>query len=159
MSDCPDAGRGDRARPPHPGPVVTEAMIQDLVHAFYGRARRDPTLGPIFDRSVRDWDAHLAKLCDFWSSVMLGTRRFRGAPVAVHAQQPAIQAAHFARWLALFRQTATDVCPPQAAALFIARSEIIGDALRTGLAAHRRVVSAAAPPRAARCPSAHPSAD
>lgn len=117
--------------------AITEAMIRELVHAFYARVRRDPELGPIFERTVRDWDAHLSKLCDFWSAVTLGTGRFKGAPVAVHAQLPDIHAAHFARWLELFHKTAQERCPPDAAALFIARSQIVAESLQLGVAANR----------------------
>lgn len=117
---------------------VTEAMIVELVHAFYGRVRRDPTLGPIFDGAIGDgWDDHMAKLCDFWSSVMLATGRFGGSPMAAHARRPEIRDEHFALWLELFRVTAWDVCPPRAATLFVARSEMIGRSLRMGLAASR----------------------
>ena len=116
---------------------VTEAMIQELVHVFYGRVRGDPALGPIFNRVIRDWDRHLDRLCDFWSSVTLMTGRFKGAPMAVHIQLPDIRPTHFARWLHLFRQTAEEVCPPAAAALFVARSEIIAESLQLGIAAHR----------------------
>jgi hemoglobin len=66
---------------PRVGPGVAvdidEAMIHRLVHAFYAKVRLDPALGPIFNREIGDgWDHHLAKLCDFWSSVMLMTGRF-----------------------------------------------------------------------------------
>jgi hemoglobin len=55
---------------------ISEPMIETLVHAFYARVRQDAVLGPIFDGAIGDgWDAHLAKLCDFWSSVLLGTAR------------------------------------------------------------------------------------
>jgi hemoglobin len=129
----------DRRRRLAPGYAagVTEAMIHELVHAFYARVRRDPALGPIFNREVQDWDAHLAKLCDFWSSVTLMTGRFKGAPMAVHSQLPDIRATHFARWLHLFRQTAQETCPPEAAALFIAKAEMIGESLQLGIAARR----------------------
>ena len=33
---------------------IDEAMIERLVRSFYGRARRDPLLGPIFDGTVQD---------------------------------------------------------------------------------------------------------
>ena len=62
---------------------VTEEMIHDLVHAFYAKVRRDPALGPIFNRVIDDWDHHLAKLCDFWSSVTLMSGRFKGAPMEI----------------------------------------------------------------------------
>lgn len=117
---------------------VTEAMISDLVHAFYAKVRRDPVLGPIFDAAIGDgWDAHLAKLCDFWSSVLLMTGRFKGAPMAVHAALPTIGAAHFATWLAMFEETADEICPPPAAALFVARSRMIAQSLQLGLAVSR----------------------
>jgi hemoglobin len=116
---------------------VTEEMIHTLVHAFYAQVRRDPALGPIFNRTVADWDRHLAKLCDFWSSVTLMTGRFKGAPMAAHARLPDIRATHFARWLHLFRETAARTCPPEAAALFAAKAEMIGQSLQLGIDASR----------------------
>lgn len=116
---------------------VTEEMIQRLVHAFYGKVRKDPALGPIFNRVIADWDEHLAKLCDFWSSVLLMSGRFHGAPMAAHVRLPDIRATHFARWLHLFGETAAEECPPDAAALFLARAEIIAQSLQLGIAAHR----------------------
>ena len=116
---------------------VTEEMIHALVHTFYARVRRDPALGPIFNREVRDWEAHLAKLCDFWSSVTLMSGRFKGAPMATHVRLADIRPTHFAHWLHLFRQTAREVCPPDAAALFVAKAQLIGESLRLGIAANR----------------------
>lgn len=82
-------------------------------------------------------DEHLAKLCDFWSSVLLMTGRFKGTPMAAHARIDDIRPTHFARWLHLFQQTATQLCPPEAAALFVAKSEIIAQSLQLGIAASR----------------------
>ena len=128
---------------------VTEAIIHDQVHAFYGKIRTDPALGPIFNREIDDWDHHLAKMCDFWSSVLLMTGRFKGAPMAAHARLAEVRSTHFARWLHLFRQTAEEVCPPEAAVLFVAKSEMIAQSLQLHIAAVRgelpsvRTVSAA----------------
>ncbi len=108
-------------------------MIETLVHVFYGRVRADPVLGPIFEAAIADWEAHLAKLCDFWSSVMLMTGRFKGSPMAVHARVMGIEAEHFGRWLALFGETARAICPPPAAALFEAKAAMIGQSLKLGL--------------------------
>lgn len=130
MSTRPRVGPGVAA-------AVTEQMIHDLVHGFYAKIRTDPALGPIFNRVVRDWDEHLAKMCDFWSSVLLMTGRFKGTPMAAHAGIPDIRPTHFARWLHVFQQTATEVCPPQAAALFVAKSEMIAQSLQLGIAASR----------------------
>ncbi len=99
-----------RAMPDDMNPTVlcTEAEIRDLVHAFYAKVRADAVLGPIFKRHVDDWDKHLAMLTDFWSSALLGTRRFTGAPMPKHAALPGLDADLFQRWLALFRETTAE---------------------------------------------------
>ncbi|KLJ01095.1 group III truncated hemoglobin [Luteimonas sp. FCS-9] len=95
---------------PAPGPALCrEEDVVRLVHAFYARARADALLGPVFEAHVADWPAHLALLVDFWSAMLRGTRRFRGAPVQRHLALPALDEAMFARWLALFRQTTAEL--------------------------------------------------
>jgi hemoglobin len=116
---------------------IDEPMIRDLVHAFYAKVRLDPLLGPIFNARVADWDEHLAKLCEFWSSVTLLTGRYKGNPMVVHVALPDIAGLHFDRWLELFRETAAEICPPAAAALFIDRSLRIASSLTVGIAARR----------------------
>lgn len=90
-------------------PPCTEADIRMLVETFYGRVRQDAELGPIFEAHVDDWDAHVAMLSDFWSALLLGTRRFKGAPIPRHAALPDLSWPLFERWLALFRQTTDDM--------------------------------------------------
>ena len=124
---------------------VSEEMIRTMVHTFYARVRRDAVLGPVFNDAVADWDAHLAKLCDFWSSVLLTTGRFKGSPMAAHARRPAIRDEHFPIWLDLFERTAREVCPPAAAALFIEKSRMIGRSLALGLAVQRGEIPALRP--------------
>jgi hemoglobin len=104
---------------------ITEAMISELVTKFYGRVREDDLLGPIFG-VVQDWDEHLAKLRDFWSSVVLTTGRYHGQPMRAHLPLTLI-GDHFDRWLDLFEQTAREVCPPVAAAHFIEKARRIAD--------------------------------
>ena len=118
---------------------ITEEMIHDLVHGFYAKIRTDPVLGPIFDRVIReeDWPAHLAKMCDFWSSVLLLSGRFRGAPMPAHIRIPDIGPGHFAHWLRLFRRTAAEVCPQEAAEIFVSRAEVIAQSLQMGIAVSR----------------------
>lgn len=85
--------------------LCTEEEITALVHEFYADVRRDPELGPIFNHHIDDWDEHLAKLVDFWSSLLRGTRRFSGAPMPKHVVLPDLSGELFMRWLALFEQT------------------------------------------------------
>lgn len=88
-------------RPPGPD-LGSEAEVTRLVHDFYARVRADAQLGPVFDAHVDDWPAHLATLVDFWSAMLRGTRRFRGAPMQKHMVIAGMDAALFRRWLALF---------------------------------------------------------
>lgn len=124
-------------RAPGYGLGVTEAVIERLVGTFYGRVRADAILGPVFEAAISDWDQHLKTMRDFWSSVTLMTGRYKGKPILAHAALPDIAALHFARWLALFRQTAVDVCAPDAAALFTDRAERIAQSLQLGIELHR----------------------
>lgn len=115
-------------------PVIDEETIRRLVHAFYAKVRADAALGPIFDRVIgAQWDTHLAKMCDFWSSVMLTTGRYHGNPMAAHLRLEGATPAHFQRWLALFRETAAEVCDAEAAALFASRAENIARSLQMGM--------------------------
>lgn len=116
---------------------ITEHVIHDLVHAFYGKVRRDTVLGPIFEAKVDDWTLHLDKMCAFWSSVTLMSGRYKGRPMIAHANIPGIERAHFDRWLAIFRETASETCNVAAAALFIDRAERIAQSLQIGIALHR----------------------
>ena len=103
---------------PSPGPELCgEDEVTRLVHAFYARVRADALLGPVFAAHVDDWPAHLAQLVDFWSAMLRGTRRFRGAPVQRHNALPGLDAAMFERWLALFRRTTAELGNPAMQAL------------------------------------------
>jgi hemoglobin len=115
---------------------IDMAMIERLVRAFYGRARHDVLIGPIFDRKVADWDSHIARMCDFWSSVVLMSGRYHGQPMVAHLPLP-IDTPHFDRWLELFGETAREVCPRRAADYFIDRAQRIANSLQLGLALQR----------------------
>ncbi|MGD9945321.1 MAG: group III truncated hemoglobin [Burkholderiaceae bacterium] len=85
--------------------VCTEEEIRQMVGDFYAKVRRDEQLGPIFNSRIDDWDHHLAKLSDFWSSLLRGTTRFSGSPMTKHIALPDLSAALFERWLQLFHET------------------------------------------------------
>lgn len=112
---------------------VNEEMIVNLVHTFYGKVRTDPLIGPIFERVIEDWDPHLAKMCDFWSSVMRMTGRYHGNPMMAHMRLKMVRPEHFQRWLTLFGETARELCEPDVAALFVGRAENIAKSLQLGM--------------------------
>jgi len=103
--------------------------------------REDALIGPIFNSRITDWEPHLQRMCDFWSSVALLTGRYHGQPMQRHLSLPA-DSRHFDRWLALFEQTARELCPPKAAEHFIERARRIGESLELGIAAAHGVLLA-----------------
>ncbi|MGV8839241.1 MAG: group III truncated hemoglobin [Bauldia sp.] len=115
---------------------LDEAMVRAVVDEFYRKARLDPVIGPVFDRVIEDdaWPAHLDKITDFWSSMLLGSGRYQGRPMPKHLAIGELAEAHFERWLALFRQTVEAICPPHVAALFVDRAERVGNNFRYAMA-------------------------
>ena len=107
---------------------LDEQILQRLVHGFYAKVRRDELIGPIFDERIEDWGPHLERMCAFWSSVALMTGRYHGRPVPAHAVLP-VTGKHFERWLALFRETAHEICSPAGAAHVIERADRIAQSL------------------------------
>ena len=95
------ASGGDAAQPE----LCSEREVADLVQSFYARVRGDAVLGPIFARHVADWDKHLPKMVDFWSSALRKTARYRGTPMPVHIALPGLDGHLFARWVAIFKAT------------------------------------------------------
>ena len=41
---------------------ITEGAIAAMVARFYGKARQDAMIGPLFNAAVADWAEHLVKL-------------------------------------------------------------------------------------------------
>ena len=108
---------------------IGEDLIRDVVAEFYRRARRHDTLGPVFEAHVRDWDAHLDRMHDFWSAALLRTGRYSGRPVEAHRSIPGITAGHFDCWLSLFEETVRDLCPPDQAEAFLVRAGRMRDGM------------------------------
>lgn len=113
-------------------PVISEEQISVLVETFYAKVRLDPEIGPIFQAIVDDWPHHLAVLKDFWSSVLLGTGRYKGNPVMRHLML-GLDHEHFKRWLALFEETARAVLPPTPAAVVVETSHRIAQSLQLAI--------------------------
>lgn len=118
---------------------IDETMIEQLVRAFYAKVRADPLLGPIFASRITDWEPHLTRMCAFWSSVTLMSGRYHGQPMVKHMKLP-IDAHHFDRWLALFKETAEQICAPMAAEHFSERAGRIAESLELGIAASQGIM-------------------
>ena len=115
---------------------IDPALIERLVRSFYGTAREDALIGPIFAH-VRDWEHHIANICRFWDSVALRIEGYDGRPMASHAPLP-LEPAHFARWLELFETTARSLCTPTGAEYLLERARRIAQSLELGQQVARR---------------------
>ncbi|MFF0423413.1 MULTISPECIES: group III truncated hemoglobin [unclassified Streptomyces] len=78
-----------------------------LLRRFYGAAFADPLIGPFFTEVAgTDLEAHLPGITDFWERALFRTAgygRDAFAPhAALHAARP-LTAAHFGRWVQLWR--------------------------------------------------------
>ncbi len=81
-----------------------------LVSTFYAKVRKDPLLGPIFERKIEDWDAHFERLTDFWETNLFFVRKFKGNPLLKHQEVDreegyTINEYHFGVWLNLWFET------------------------------------------------------
>lgn len=113
---------------------IGEDVIRKLVFGFYAKVRKDDVLGPIFARAIGDdWNPHLEKMCDFWSSVMRMTGRYKGNPMITHIRLKMVRPEHFMRWLSMFGETARELCEPDVVALFASRAENIAKSLQLGM--------------------------
>ncbi|KAB2714981.1 group III truncated hemoglobin [Brucella intermedia] len=124
-----------------PHPSIDPASIERLVTTFYGRAREDAVIGPIFADAVDDWDHHIAQIAAFWSSVILKTGNYDGRPMAPHLKL-GLRNEHFDRWLDLFEKTTREIFPPETAIIFIDRARRIADSFEMAIATNTGQIAA-----------------
>ncbi len=128
--------------PPNPfirGEVleIDAELIARVVADFYASVRADQLLGPIFAAHIEDWPAHLGKLEQFWSSLVLQTPGYKGTPMQAHLDLGDITPAHFEHWLMLFEATLERHCTPEQAELFMDRARRIAQSFQFAIARAR----------------------
>jgi len=131
----PDRAERDFPEEPAQGAEVIEvceADLRALVREFYGKALKDPLIGPVFNAHVSDWEHHFDLVQSFWSRSMLGTTRYSGTPFAPHMGMN-LKPEFFDRWVGLFRETAESLLKPAAARAAIAKVEHMSVAFQAGL--------------------------
>jgi len=113
---------------------VDEQDLARLVARFYATVRADALIGPVFNDAIDDWPEHLEKLTAFWSSLMLTSGRYKGAPMAAHLKHRGrITPEMFERWLALWRAATEAEMPPAIAASMQAKAERIAQNFKFAL--------------------------
>lgn len=100
-----------------------------LLRYFYADVRQHELIGPIFNRTIHDWPAHLEKIADFWSNVTGGPVRYSG-PMPLKHVPLGLAPEHFDAWLDLWRRHCRAHLRADAAAEMIAAAESIGDRIR-----------------------------
>ena len=126
---------------------IDDAFISRLVETFYEAVRHDALLGPIFAAHVKDWPLHLARMKDFWASIMVESGRFNGNPMQKHIAIGSLDAAHFSRWQSLWNKTLADIAPSEAASdRFRKTARRIGESLLTGIEIDRGGLAAISTP-------------
>lgn len=59
--------------------IKTKEDVKLMVDSFYDKVNADEILSPIFnDFSKVNWDKHLPKMYDFWSSVLFAEGNYKG---------------------------------------------------------------------------------
>ncbi|CAM3272331.1 Preprotein translocase subunit TatC [Sphingomonas antarctica] len=90
---------------------IDDGLISQLVERFYDSVRHDAPLGPIFAKHVQDWPAHLARMKNFWVSIMIESGRFSGNPMQKHIAVGGLGAEHFEHWQSLWNRTVSELAP------------------------------------------------
>jgi hemoglobin len=99
--------------------------ILKLIKPFYADVRQHELLGPIFNAQIKDWDAHLAKITDFWALQTGGESRYGGGFARAHLNL-GLQPEHFQNWLALWEFNNARSLPPSEAAAMNALAHELG---------------------------------
>ncbi|MEC3908450.1 group III truncated hemoglobin [Tamlana sp. 2201CG12-4] len=94
--------------------IKTREDVFLLVSSFYTKIRKDTVLGPFFNELIKDWDAHIDNLTDFWESSLFLKTRYLGNPLDVHVKvdkenNHSITEQHFGLWLNLWFETVNEL--------------------------------------------------
>ena len=123
-------------------PLPSEPQIKELVDLFYSRVRTDALLGPVFAAAIGDnWDDHLVRMVDFWSTVVLASRRYKGNPMLVHLALPRLSRDHFERWLEYWRAAAAELLGEVQAGIFVRKAEFMAERLLFAIDNHHGPLS------------------
>ena len=109
--------------------IPTEQQISLIVRTFYNRVRSDADLGPVF-AVVKDWEEHITRLTEFWSSVAAMTGKYKGNPIAMHLiHAERMRPGMFVRWLELWTEATNAVLEPETAWMMQAKASRIATRL------------------------------
>ena len=102
---------------------LTKEQLPLLVKAFYSKVWQDELIGPKF--SHVNFELHLPKMVNFWSTVIFSEGTYAGSPFDKHIPL-SLEKKHFDRWLELFNTTVDEHFGGETATLVKTRANIIG---------------------------------
>ena len=109
-----------------------------LVEAFYAKVWKDELIGPVFAHV--DFEKHLPKMVNFWSTVIFSNGTYAGQPFPKHVPLK-IGKPHFERWQKLFGETVHEHFKGEMADKIIERAGVIGMTFQYKLETiHNRIV-------------------
>ena len=94
--------------------IKTRNDIYLLVSSFYQKVRVNAVLGPFFNNSVKDWEAHFEHLTTFWESSLFLKTKYYGNPLKAHVKvdkqyENKITQHHFGLWLIIWFETVDEL--------------------------------------------------
>lgn len=106
MTTNADELTGRRAEPLAAHDICDRNDIDALLRRFYGRVLFDEMLAePFRDIRVLGLESHLPVMCDFWETVLFGTKSYRNSVFRVHQKvdhRTPLSEKHFLRWLTMW---------------------------------------------------------
>ncbi len=103
--------------------------LLNLLRHFYADVRQHQLLGPIFNRQIHDWPAHLEKIADFWSTISGGPPGYGGDMPGPHIPL-GLREEHFQAWLGLWEVNCHTWLAPDCAKEMSGLANRIGKRLR-----------------------------
>lgn len=112
-----------------------------LVDAFYNKIQKSE-IGFFFNEIAKvDWAHHLPTMYDFWCTLLLGDRAYKGNPMAAHFPINAIHAMekhHFEIWLQLWTATVHEHFEGENATIIIQKANNIASLMAYKMEMARR---------------------
>ena len=99
-----------------------------LLHHFYADVRQHQLIGPIFNKQIHDWPAHIRKIGEFWARITGGPSTYAGGMPMAHMPL-GLQRIHLTAWLQLWEFNCRRHLPAPEAEELIAIAHNIGERL------------------------------
>lgn len=123
--------------------IDSRADVKLLIDTFYDKIRVHEVLGPIFNGIIKDWDAHLVLLTDFWETQLFLKRKYHGNPVTAHQEvetktHGTVTMEHFGLWLNTWFETIDELFTGEVAYIAKNRAQKMSTMLFMKMFEHRK---------------------